>query len=125
EFLWQEGHTAHATSEEAVEEARRILALYVDLIEGQLAIPVLQGRKSAKERFAGARDTYTVESMMRDGKALQMGTSHDLGQNFAKAFEVWFLDRDGERRQPWSTSWAVTTRLIGALVLAHGDSKGL
>jgi prolyl-tRNA synthetase len=125
EFLWQEGHTAHATVEEAVAEARLILSLYVRLIEGQLAIPVLQGRKSAKERFAGARDTYTVESLMRDGRALQMGTSHDLGQNFSKAFEVWFLDRDGERRQPWSTSWAVTTRLIGALVLAHGDSKGL
>lgn len=125
EFLWQEGHTAHATAEEAVTEARLILSLYVKLIEEQLAIPVLQGRKSAKERFAGARDTYTVESLMRDGRALQMGTSHDLGQNFSKAFEVWFLDRDGERRQPWSTSWAVTTRLIGALVLAHGDSKGL
>lgn len=125
EFLWQEGHTAHATAEEAVKEARLILSLYVKLIEEQLAIPVLQGRKSAKERFAGARDTYTVESLMRDGRALQMGTSHDLGQNFSKAFEVWFLDRDGERRQPWSTSWAVTTRLIGALVLAHGDSKGL
>ena len=125
EFLWQEGHTAHATAEEAVTEARLILALYVKLIEEQLAIPVLQGRKSPKERFAGARETYTVESLMRDGRALQMGTSHDLGQNFARAFEVWFLDRDGERRQPWSTSWAVTTRLIGALVLAHGDSKGL
>jgi prolyl-tRNA synthetase len=125
EFLWQEGHTAHATADEAVAEARLILSLYVKLIEEQLAIPVLQGRKSAKERFAGARDTYTVESLMRDGRALQMGTSHDLGQNFSKAFDVWFLDRDGERRQPWSTSWAVTTRLIGAMVLAHGDSKGL
>ena len=125
EFLWQEGHTAHATAEEAVEEARRIQEIYADLIEGQLAIPVLQGRKSAKERFAGARDTYTVESLMRDGKALQMGTSHDLGQNFSVAFGVSFLDRDGQRRQPWSTSWAVTTRLLGALVLAHGDGKGL
>src|SRR5690348_2527063 len=96
EFLWQEGHTAHATADEAVEEARRILQIYVELIEGQLAIPVVQGIKSPKERFAGARDTYTMESLMRDGRALQMGTSHDLGQNFSKAFDVWFLDRDGE-----------------------------
>ncbi|MCL4508963.1 MAG: proline--tRNA ligase [Chloroflexi bacterium] len=125
EFLWQEGHTAHATPDEAVAEARLILDIYTHLIQDLLAIPVLPGRKSPRERFAGARDTYTVESLMRDGKALQMGTSHDLGQNFAQAFDVWFLDRDGVRRWPWSTSWAVTTRLLGALVLAHGDRKGL
>ncbi len=125
EFLWQEGHTAHASSEEADAEARMILDMYIRFIEGELAIPVLSGKKSESEKFAGGDITYTMESMMQDGKALQMGTSHNLGQNFGRAFDVWFLDRDGERKNPWSTSWAVTTRLIGALVLVHGDSKGL
>ena len=125
EFLWQEGHTAHATLDEAEAEARLILDLYITLIEGELAIPVRAGRKSEREKFAGARSTYTMESLMRDGKALQMGTSHNLGQNFGRAFDVRFLDRDGEQKFPWSTSWAVSTRLIGALVLVHGDEKGL
>jgi len=125
EFLWQEGHTAHASPEEADGEARLILDLYIRFIEGELAIPVMSGRKSESEKFAGGDITYTMESMMQDGKALQMGTSHNLGQNFGRAFDVWFLDRDGERKHPWSTSWAVTTRLIGAIVLVHGDAKGL
>ncbi|HZU13158.1 MAG TPA: proline--tRNA ligase [Chloroflexota bacterium] len=125
EFLWQEGHTAHASAAEADAEARLILDLYIRFIEGELAIPVMSGRKSESEKFAGADITYTMEAMMQDGKALQMGTSHNLGQNFGRAFDVWFLDRDGERKNPWSTSWAVTTRLIGAIVLVHGDAKGL
>jgi prolyl-tRNA synthetase len=125
EFLWQEGHTAHATLEEADAEARLILGLYVRFIQDELAIPVYQGRKTDSEKFAGALVTYTVESLMGDAKALQMGTSHNLGQNFSKAFDVTFLDRDGERDYPWSTSWAVTTRLIGALIMVHGDAKGL
>ena len=125
EFLWQEGHTAHATAEEADEEARLILDIYVRFIEAQLAIPVIAGKKSEREKFAGADITYTMESLMRDGKALQMGTSHNLGQNFGKAFDVQFLDADGEEKFPWSTSWAVSTRLIGALALVHGDEKGL
>jgi prolyl-tRNA synthetase len=125
EFLWQEGHTAHATAAEGDEEARLILDIYVRFIESQLAIPVLAGKKSEREKFAGADITYTMESLMRDGKALQMGTSHNLGQNFGKAFDVRFLDSDGEQKFPWSTSWAVSTRLIGALCLVHGDEKGL
>jgi prolyl-tRNA synthetase len=125
EFLWQEGHTAHASAAEADEEARLILDIYVRLIETELAIPVHYGRKTEREKFAGAAITYTLESLMSDGKALQMGTSHNLGQNFGKAFDVRFQDRDGEERFPWSTSWAVSTRLIGALVLVHGDEKGL
>jgi len=125
EFLWQEGHTAHATSAEGDEEARLILDIYVRFIEGQLAIPVVAGKKSERDKFAGADITYTMESLMRDGKALQMGTSHNLGQNFGKAFDVKFLDADGEQKYPWSTSWAVSTRLIGALALVHGDEKGL
>ncbi|HZT96620.1 MAG TPA: proline--tRNA ligase [Chloroflexota bacterium] len=125
EFLWQEGHTAHATFEEADAEARLILDIYIKFIEQQLAIPVRVGRKSEREKFAGAAITYTVESLMRDGRALQMGTSHNLGQNFGKAFDVRFLDKDGEQKWPWSTSWAVSFRLIGALVLVHGDEKGL
>jgi len=125
EFLWQEGHTAHATAEEGDEEARLILDIYVQFIESQLAIPVIAGKKSEREKFAGAAITYTMESLMRDGKALQMGTSHNLGQNFGKAFDVRFLDADGEQKFPWSTSWAVSTRLIGALALVHGDDKGL
>lgn len=125
EFLWQEGHTAHATFDEADAESRLILDLYVRFIEEQLAIPVFQGRKTESEKFAGGLITYTMEALMGDGKALQMGTSHNLGQNFAKAFNVTFLDRDGNRAFPWSTSWAVTTRLIGAVVMVHGDAKGL
>jgi prolyl-tRNA synthetase len=125
EFLWQEGHTAHATLDEADNEARLILDLYVRFIEDDLAIPVLQGRKTESEKFAGALRTYTMEALMGDGKALQMGTSHNLGQNFSRAFDVTFLDQQGNRDYPWSTSWAVTTRLIGALVMVHGDAKGL
>jgi prolyl-tRNA synthetase len=125
EFLWQEGHTAHATFDEADAEARLILDLYVKFIEEELAIPVLQGRKTESEKFAGALYTYTMEALMGDAKALQMGTSHNLGQNFSKAFDVTFLDRDGTRDFPWSTSWAVTTRLVGAIVMVHGDDKGL
>jgi prolyl-tRNA synthetase len=125
EFLWQEGHTAHATYDEADAEARLILDLYVKFIEQELAIPVFQGRKTEREKFAGALYTYTMEALMGDARALQMGTSHNLGQNFSKAFNVTFLDRDGDRKHPWSTSWAVTTRLVGALVMVHGDDKGL
>lgn len=125
EFLWQEGHTAHASAEEADLEARLILDIYVRFIENQLAIPVVAGKKSEREKFAGADITYTMESLMRDGKALQMGTSHNLGQNFGRAFDVRYLDASGERQFPWSTSWAVSTRLIGALALAHGDERGL
>ena len=125
EFLWQEGHTAHATFEEADAEARLILDLYVKFIQDELAIPVYQGRKTESEKFAGGLTTYTMESLMGDAKALQMGTSHNLGQNFSRAFDVTFLDRDGRREFPWSTSWAVTTRLIGALIMVHGDAKGL
>jgi prolyl-tRNA synthetase len=125
EFLWQEGHTAHATFDEADAEARLILDLYVRFIEDELAIPVYQGRKTESEKFAGGLITYTMESLMGDAKALQMGTSHNLGQNFSKAFDVTFLDREGKRDHPWSTSWAVTTRLIGALIMVHGDAKGL
>ena len=125
EFLWQEGHTVHATFEEADAEARLILDLYARFIQEELAIPVLIGKKTDKERFAGAAITYTMESLMRDGRALQMGTSHHFGQNFTRAFDVQFLDRDGERKYPHSTSWAVSTRLIGALVLVHGDEQGL
>ena len=125
EFLWQEGHTAHATFEEADAEARLILDLYVRFIENELAIPVFPGRKTESEKFAGGLITYTMEALMGDGKALQMGTSHNLGQNFSRAFDVTFLDREGERQFPWSTSWAVTTRLIGAILMVHGDQKGL
>lgn len=125
EFLWQEGHTAHATFVEADAEARLILDLYVRFIQDELAIPVYQGRKTDSEKFAGGLITYTMESLMGDSKALQMGTSHNLGQNFSKAFDVTFLDQEGKRDHPWSTSWAVTTRLIGALIMVHGDAKGL
>jgi prolyl-tRNA synthetase len=125
EFLWQEGHTAHATFQEADAEARLILDLYVRFVEGELAIPVFPGRKTESEKFAGALYTYTMEALMGDAKALQMGTSHNLGQNFSRAFDVTFLTREGTRDYPWSTSWAVTTRLIGALVMVHGDRKGM
>jgi len=126
EFLWQEGHTAHETSEEAMAEARTILdRVYRASIEDDLALPVRLGRKSAAERFAGAVETFTIEALMRDGRALQSGTSHYLGQNFAKAYEVKFLGREGKEEYAWATSWGVTTRLVGALIMAHGDDAGL
>ena len=125
EFLWQEGHTAHATREEAEEEARQMLKVYADFAEHWLAVPVVQGVKSATERFAGALDTYTIEAMMQDGKALQSGTSHFLGQNFAKSFDVTFLNKDNKPEYVWATSWGVSTRLIGALIMAHSDDNGL
>ena len=125
EFLWQEGHTAHATREEAEEEARRMLKVYADFAEQWLAVPVVQGVKSETERFAGALDTYTIEAMMQDGKALQSGTSHFLGQNFAKSFDVTFLNKENKPEYVWATSWGVSTRLIGALIMAHSDDNGL
>ncbi len=125
EFLWQEGHTAHSTSEEAVEETIRMLEVYADFAENTLAIPVIKGMKSESERFAGALDTYCIEAMMQDGKALQAGTSHFLGQNFAKAFDVKFTNREGKQEFVWATSWGVSTRLIGALIMAHSDDDGL
>jgi prolyl-tRNA synthetase len=125
EFLWQEGHTLHRTGEEAEAEARRILDLYLDFIGNDLAIPVLAGLKPESEKFAGADRTYTMEAMMPDGQALQAGTSHNLGQGFARAFEIKYLDEDNAEKHPWGTSWGVTTRLIGALVMTHGDDRGL
>lgn len=125
EFLWQEGHTAHATSEEAIAEARQMLEVYADFAENWMALPVIKGVKSENERFAGAVDTYCIEALMQDGKALQAGTSHFLGQNFAKAFDVRFSDRANKLDYVWATSWGVSTRLIGALVMAHSDDEGL
>jgi prolyl-tRNA synthetase len=125
EFLWQEGHTAHATREEAEEEAKKMLHVYASFAEDWLALPVLQGVKSETERFAGALDTYTIEAMMQDGKALQSGTSHFLGQNFAKAFEVTYLNKENKPEYVWATSWGVSTRLIGAMIMAHSDDNGL
>ena len=125
EFLWQEGHTAHATREEAEEEAQKMLKVYADFAEKWMAVPVLQGVKSETERFAGALDTYTIEAMMQDGKALQSGTSHFLGQNFAKAFDVTYLNKDNKPEYVWATSWGVSTRLIGALIMTHSDDNGL
>ena len=125
EFLWQEGHTAHATREEAETEARRMLDVYADFAENFMAVPVVKGVKSANERFAGALDTYTIEAMMQDGKALQSGTSHFLGQNFAKAFDVQFIQLDNELEYVWATSWGVSTRLMGALIMTHSDDNGL
>ncbi|WP_373812154.1 proline--tRNA ligase [Porphyromonas loveana] len=125
EFLWQEGHTAHATKDEAEEEARRMLDVYATFAEEYMAMPVVRGVKSANERFAGAVDTYTIEALMQDGKALQSGTSHFLGQNFAKAFNVTFADKDGNRDYVWATSWGVSTRLMGALIMTHSDDNGL
>lgn len=125
EFLWQEGHTAHATSQEAEEEARKMLEVYATFAEDYMAMPVVKGVKSANERFAGALDTYTIEALMQDGKALQAGTSHFLGQNFAKAFDVKFADKDGKMDYVWASSWGVSTRLIGALIMAHSDDNGL
>ena len=125
EFLWQEGHTAHATMEEAEAEAKKMLGVYTDFAEKWLAIPVYQGVKSANERFAGALNTYCIEAMMQDGKALQAGTSHFLGQNFAKAFDVKFLNKENKLEYVWATSWGVSTRLIGALIMTHSDDNGL
>ncbi len=125
EFLWQEGHTAHATKEEAIEEAKLIADVYADFVEGFMAVPVVKGYKSESERFAGALETISIEAMMQDGKALQAGTSHFLGQNFAKAFDVRFSDKNGDLSYVWATSWGVSTRLIGALIMAHSDDNGL
>ncbi len=125
EFLWQEGHTAHATKEEAIEETGKILDLYAEFAEEYMAMPVIKGTKTEAERFAGALETYSIEAMMQDGKALQSGTSHFLGQNFAKAFDVKFLDKTGKLDLVWATSWGVSTRLMGALVMAHSDDNGL
>ena len=125
EFLWQEGHTAHATREEAVEEAQKMLKVYADFAERFMAVPVVQGVKSETERFAGALDTYTIEAMMQDGKALQSGTSHFLGQNFAKSFDVTFLNKENKPEYVWATSWGVSPRLIGALIMTHSDDNGL
>jgi prolyl-tRNA synthetase len=125
EFLWQEGHTAHATAEEAVEETEKMLEVYATFAEEFLALPVIRGKKSPNERFAGALDTYCIEAMMQDGQALQAGTSHFLGQNFAKAFDVKFLSKEGVNDYVWATSWGVSTRLIGALIMAHSDDSGL
>jgi prolyl-tRNA synthetase len=125
EFFWQEGHTAHATAAEAVQETRKMLDVYAEFMEGTLAVPVIKGVKTESERFAGAVDTYCVEALMQDGKALQMGTSHFLGQNFARAFDVTFLNPAGERDFVWGTSWGVSTRMMGALIMVHSDDQGL
>ena len=125
EFLWQEGHTAHATREEAEQEAQKMVNVYADFARNTMALPVVVGHKSPNERFAGALDTLTIEAMMQDGKALQAGTSHFLGQNFAKAFNVQFTNKEGNQEYVWATSWGVSTRLMGALIMAHGDDNGL
>ena len=125
EFLWQEGHTAHETQQEAVEETQRMINVYADFAENYMALPVIKGLKTENERFAGALDTYSIEALMQDGKALQSGTSHFLGQNFAKAFDVRFTSREGKEEFVWATSWGVSTRLMGALIMAHSDDNGL
>ena len=125
EFLWQEGHTAHATEQEAIEETERMLGVYATFAEEWIALPVLKGLKSPNERFAGAIETYCIEAMMQDGKALQSGTSHFLGQNFARAFDVKFVNKENEQEYAWATSWGVSTRLMGALIMAHSDDQGL
>ncbi|MCC6182954.1 MAG: proline--tRNA ligase, partial [Bacteroidia bacterium] len=125
EFLWQEGHTAHATAAEAIAETEKMLDVYADFTENYMAVPVIKGKKTVNERFAGAIETYCIEAMMQDGKALQAGTSHFLGQNFAKAFDVKFAAKDGKLDYVWATSWGVSTRLMGALVMAHSDDNGL
>jgi len=125
EFLWQEGHTAHSTSEEAIEETERMINVYADFAENHMALPVIKGSKSESERFAGAIDTYTIEALMQDGKALQAGTSHFLGQNFARAFDVQFTDKTGKLDYVWATSWGLSTRMVGALIMAHSDNHGL
>jgi prolyl-tRNA synthetase len=125
EFLWQEGHTAHATSAECQEEVERMLEVYRDFVENELAIPVWAGRKSDAEKFAGAEATYSIEALMKDGKALQAGTSHNLGQHFAKVFDITYQDEQGKRQHVWQTSWGVSTRLIGGVIMTHGDDQGL
>ena len=125
EFFWQEGHTAHATAEEAQAETRQMLDVYTDFAVREAAIPVIPGRKSAAERFAGAEETYSIEAMMGDGKALQAGTSHNLGQNFAKAFDIRYLDKNGVLQHCWTTSWGLSTRFVGAIIMVHGDDQGL
>ena len=125
EFLWQEGHTAHATKEEAIEETKKMLEVYADFVENWMAVPVVKGVKTANERFAGADDTYCIEALMQDGKALQAGTSHFLGQNFAKAFDVKYVTKDNKQEFVWATSWGVSTRLMGALIMSHSDDNGL
>lgn len=125
EFLWQEGHTAHATKEEALEETLRMLDVYTDFAANEAAIPVIPGRKSEREKFAGAVTSYTIEAMMKDGKALQSGTSHFLGQNFAKAFDIKYLDENNKQKYTWTTSWGISTRMVGAVVMTHGDDQGL
>jgi prolyl-tRNA synthetase len=125
EFLWQEGHTAHATKDEAIEESEKMMNVYAEFAEDFMAIPVVKGLKTETERFAGAEETYCIEALMQDGKALQAGTSHFLGQNFAKAFDVKFANKEGKQEYVWGTSWGVSTRLMGALVMTHSDDKGL
>ena len=125
EFLWQEGHTAHATKKEAVEETEQMIGIYADFAKNFMAMPVVQGLKSANERFAGAEETYCIEALMQDGKALQAGTSHFLGQNFAKAFDVKFATKEGKKEYVWASSWGVSTRLMGALIMTHSDDFGL
>ena len=125
EFLWQEGHTAHASKEEAIEETKKMLDVYADFVENWMAVPVVKGVKTANERFAGADDTYCIEALMQDGKALQAGTSHFLGQNFAKAFDVKYVTKDNKQEYVWATSWGVSTRLMGALIMSHSDDNGL
>ncbi|MNQ96056.1 Proline--tRNA ligase [compost metagenome] len=125
EFLWQEGHTAHATKAEAIEESEKMMNVYADFVENFMAIPVVKGIKTETERFAGADETYCIEALMQDGKALQAGTSHFLGQNFAKAFDVKFANAEGKQEHVWGTSWGVSTRLMGALVMTHSDDQGL
>ena len=125
EFLWQEGHTAHATKQEALDEAKKMNQVYADFVENFMAIPVIQGTKTESERFAGAEETYCIEALMQDGKALQAGTSHFLGQNFAKAFDVKFMTKEGSQAHVWATSWGVSTRLMGALIMTHSDDQGL
>ena len=125
EFLWQEGHTAHATKQEALDEAKQMNQVYADFVQNFMAIPVIQGTKTESERFAGAEETYCIEALMQDGKALQAGTSHFLGQNFAKAFDVKFMTSSGDQDHVWATSWGVSTRLMGALIMTHSDDQGL
>src|SRR5258706_11085833 len=125
EFLWQEGHTAHSTSEEAVKETLQMLDVYADFVENFMGVPVIKGKKTEGEKFPGAIDTYCIEALMQDGKALQSGTSHFLGQNFAKAFDVQFTNKEGKLELVWGTSWGVSTRLMGALIMAHSDDDGL
>src|SRR6185503_18738928 len=125
EFLWQEGHTAHSSYDEAEAETMRMLDIYADFAITEAAIPVIKGKKSDREKFAGAKHTYTIEAMMGDTKALQSGTSHNLGQNFAKAFDIKYVDESNEFQHVWTTSWGLSTRMVGAVVMAHGDDKGL